>query len=139
MMCGVTVWYSSGTGLTFVAIGKSSRCVVLRTRITEAVSLTRHGLRLKSRSAGPGDRFDMTMIGPAAAAQHVQIWQVRHQAGVLPAKLLRIPGIELRCLVQLRMAHPRGVGTNAPDSLRPGRPVEQHVFEVSRVRAVNHV
>src|SRR6187551_2694073 len=59
--------------------------------------------RLKERRACFGDARDVTMIGAAAAAHHVEPWQTTHQSRIIAAKFGRITWIELGRLVKLGM------------------------------------
>ena len=61
------------------------------------------------------------------------------QRGVALAEVARIALVELGRLVELRVAARRGVRAQAADPLQPRLAAREHVLEVRRVRAVDHV
>src|SRR3546814_9146708 len=85
------------------------------------------------------DGLDVAVVGAAAAAQDVDLGQATAQRAILLPEFGGIAVVErLRC-VELRMAELRGVGAQAPDALHPALARLQRIFEVGRMRAVDHV
>src|SRR5262245_37845753 len=95
--------------------------------------------RVRSPATGLANRLEMAMVRAAAAAEHRELRMLRPQRPVLRAKLAGISGIEVRGLVELGMAAPRGVGAQAADALDPGRLRREHARKMLRVCAVDHV
>src|SRR6478609_10253787 len=58
---------------------------------------------------------------------------------VLAAKLHGITLVQFRALVELSMALGRGIGSQPANSSQPGFARSQHMFEVRRMRTVDHV
>jgi hypothetical protein len=50
------------------------------------------------------DRLDVAMVGAAAAAQHVDMWQFLFELAKLAAQFVRIAVVEFRRFVQLGVA-----------------------------------
>ena len=65
------------------------------------------------RHAAARDRQHVTMVRPAAAAEHVDVRMPLAERPVVLPELRRIAGIEVAGLVELGMAAPRGVGAQA--------------------------
>ena len=99
------------------------------------------GARLSdSAAAGPGggDLGDVPVVGAAAAAEHIHPRQPLPERRVAGAEVGRIAVVELRRLVELGVAHGRGVRAQAADPLDPGLAGREHRVEVGRVGAVEH-
>src|SRR5690606_2171217 len=72
----------------------------------------RSGLRRSKGkpAAGPPDLLDVPVIGAATPSQHVEPGKATAQADVVVPELDRVAGVQIRGLVQLRVAAFRGVG-----------------------------
>ena len=62
----------------------------------------------------------MPVVG-AAAAQHVDLRRVLHEATILIAEFVGVAVIEIGGVVQLRVASTEGVGAQSADALPPTR------------------
>src|SRR3954466_13267529 len=82
------------------------------------------------------DRRDVAVIGPAAAADQLELRQLGAKLRVECAQLDRIAGVEGRRLIELGMALAGGVGAHAADAVRPV--AVEDIREVLGVRAVDH-
>src|SRR6476659_7595862 len=58
---------------------------------------------------------------------------------VLAAQLRRITLVQFSALVELSMALGRGIGSQPANSSEPGFVGSQHMFEVRRMRTVDHI
>src|SRR6478735_7874374 len=58
---------------------------------------------------------------------------------VLPPQFHRITLVQFRALVELGMALGRGISSQPTNSSQPGLTRSKHMFEVRRMRTVDHV
>jgi hypothetical protein len=86
-----------------------------------------------------GNLFDMPMVGATTTAHHVQVPQSALEMSVLQSELTRVADIKVGRLIQFGMTHARGIRTKAANSLDEWFPFSEHVLEVSRMGAVDHV
>src|SRR5690606_9039609 len=89
-------------------------------------------------TTGLADRADVAVVGAAAPAEDAQRGQEPEEPAIVLGQLPRVAGVELRRLVELVVAHPRGVGPHTADPLDPAA-AGQHAAEMARMRAVDHV
>ena len=86
----------------------------------------------------------MAVIGAAATAEHGEASVATAQRSVTFAEITRIAVVELGRIVELGMAHRRGVGANSADSVDPARVGVEFSDEVCRApgchrsRAADH-
>ena len=80
----------------------------------------------------------MSVIGPAATAEHIDVREAPQQLGVLLAELGRVAGVQLSGVVDLCMAAARRICAYAAQT---GQPVTalQSIGEMRRVGAIEHV
>src|SRR5690606_4048706 len=93
---------------------------------------------LVGRQAGGADRADMPVVGAAAAADHAEIGQEREHARIALRQILPVADIEGRRVVELGMAHLRGVYPQPADPLHPRSAMANRLGEVDGVDAVDH-
>src|SRR5215218_3631031 len=95
-------------------------------------------VREASAQAGFRHGADVAVVGAAAAAEDAKARQALRKLAVLAAELLRVAIVELLRLVELGMAHSRGIGPDAADPVAPGIVAVDDVGEVRGMRAVDH-
>ena len=81
----------------------------------------------------------MAVVGPAAAAEHVELRETRSQSGVAGAEVVRVAVVQVLHLVQLVVAHHRRVCAQSANPVAPRLIRGQHVLEMRGMRAVDHV
>src|SRR5690606_25300770 len=91
------------------------------------------------RAAGVADRFDVAMVGAAAAAHHGDVAEPGAQLAILAGEFRGIAVVQRLGRVELRVAEPRGIGAQAADALYPALAGLQRIFEVIGVSAIDHV
>ena len=80
----------------------------------------------------------MPVVGPAAAAEDVQLRKLPAQPPIAGAEIRGVAVIELSRLVELGVALGRRIRPQAANPLAPNPAALQHPLEVRRVGAVDH-
>ena len=97
--------------------------------------LWRRARRRVCPDARQANLLDVTMVGPAAAAEHVEMTESVTQRPVLRTELGRIARVQILGLVELGVTALRGVGTDPAQALHPIRPDRQCGLEVGGMRS----
>ncbi len=95
--------------------------------------------RLVRDPAGQADLFHVPVVCSAAAAEYVDVREAAQEIAILCAVLLGVAGVQLRRVVEFRMAAARRVCPQPTQPREPGGVLVQHALEVGRVSAVDHV